>query len=554
MRIIADDIATSNITPCGQINNGQAEDYSITIRGGGPSAGTVTVSLTQGTNPSCPNQPLVFLATPAAGITSATYLWFVNNVSTGITTSSFSGSALSNNDVVTVKMVYVGACGLDSVVSSNFVVIKGNFPAAISVALTSGTNPGCANRTLGFTATATNPGTNPTYQWQVNGINVGTNADTFSSVLSTGDVVTCNLVSNSPCAVPNTASSNGITITHTTLTANVTISASTTMVCTGKPITFTSNLTNGGNNPQYQWYVNGTAVPTATGSIFTTNTLTNNDTVYVVYTSTDACVTNATDTSNRLFMSIAPVDTPNVSVAITKGSNPGCLDSLIEFTATVTNLGTNPKYEWFLNGVLIDSALVYSSNTLQSGNTVSFIATSTDGGCYTQDPVVVNTVMTLSATPPPPVISLVGNMLIANGTGNIQWFGPHGLITGATATSYHPDTTGLYYACTNNNGCYSAPSNKLLISLTGLNNYDLGQVAIYPNPSKGLLILDWNGKPVSVKLSVYNVFGQGLLYEEVKLQSQKTLDLTRFIDGMYYIVIRNENGDAATVPFVLRKN
>lgn len=554
MRIIADNITTSNITACGQISSGQAEDYSITISGGGASAGSVAVSLTQGTNPSCPSQPLTFLATPVTGITNATYEWFLNNTSTGITTNTYTSSTLNNNDIVNVKMKFLGACGFDSVTSTNFVVQKGNFPATVSIAVTSGINPGCANQTLQFTATPVNSGTAPTYQWKVNGSNVGSNADTFSAMLNNGDLVTCDMVSNSSCAVPNTATSDTITISHIMYTADVTISASNTLICAGKPIVFTSNLTDGGNNPQYQWFINSNSISSATGSMFTSSTLNNNDTVYVVYTSTDPCITNATDTSNMIVMGVAPVDTPNVSVMITQGGNPGCLDSLIEFTATVTNHGTNPTYEWFLNGNSIDSGLIYSSNTLLSGDVVTFVSTSTDGGCYTQDPVTDNITMALFSTPAPPVISLVGNMLVANPGGNVQWFGPNGMIDSATSSSYHPDTTGLYYACANNNGCLSAPSNKLLVSLTGLNNYDLNQVKIYPNPSNGLLMFDWNGKAVNVTIAVYNIYGQGLLYEQVKSQTQKTLDMTHFIDGMYFIVIKNDNGETATVPIVLRKN
>ncbi len=67
--------------------------------------------------------------------------------------------------------------------------------------------------TLTFTATATNPGTSPVYQWKVNGANVGTNNPVFTSTtLKAGNVVTCQLTSNAPCAVSQ-ATSNNITVT-----------------------------------------------------------------------------------------------------------------------------------------------------------------------------------------------------------------------------------------------------------------------------------------------------------------------------------------------------
>jgi hypothetical protein len=253
-------------------------------------------------------------------------------------------------------------------------------------------------------------------------------------------------------------------------------------------------------------------------------------------------------------MGIAPVDTPDVNVLITQGSNPGCLDSLVEFTATVADHGNNPTYNWYVNTGFVASGLVFSSNSLSNGDVVTFTSTATDGGCYTQNTVINNITMALFTTPAPAVISLLGNVLVSNVGGNLQWYGPRGIITGATSQSLSPDTAGLYYVLVNNNGCYSKPSNKLLVALTDVNTYDISGVTIYPNPTKGLLMFDWGTKPANVKLAVYNISGQGLMYEEVRSQTQKTLDLTHFINGMYYVVIRDEKGNSATVPVVVNKN
>ena len=555
MRVVSDDASTPNVTACGQLLNGQAEDYVVTIKGGGASSGSVAIALTQGTNPSCFSAPLTFTAAPGAGITNPIYTWLVNNTPVGVTTSTFSSSTLANNDIVTVKIKFTGACGFDSAISNAITVQRAaTVPATVTIALTSGTNPGCAAQNLTFVATPTNEGTTPSYQWKVNGGNAGTNSNTFSGILNNNDVVTVELVSNSSCAAPNTATSNAITISHITLTANIAITASSTLTCAGIPITFTSNLTNGGNNPQYQWFVNGTAVLTATNSVFTSSSLTNNAIVYCVYAATDVCVTNTTDTSNKITMGVAPVDTPIVNVLLTQGNNPGCLDSLVEFTATVTDHGSNPAYNWYVNTGFVASGLVFSSNNLANGDVVTFTSTATDGGCYTQNTAINNTTMALFTTPTPAVISLLGNVLVSNINGNLQWYGPRGMIVGATGQSHSPDTTGLYYVLVNNNGCYSAPSNKLLVSLTNVNTYDLSALTIYPNPTKGLLTFDWGAKPVNVKLTVYNISGQGLMYEEVRSQSQKTLDLTHFINGMYYVVIRDEQGNSATIPVVVNKN
>jgi hypothetical protein len=78
-------------------------------------------------------------------------------------------------------------------------------------------NPGntiCAGTNVTFTAAPTNGGATPSYQWKLNGSDVGTNSDTYSNAsLITGDIVTCVMTSSFACASPATAASNTITMT-----------------------------------------------------------------------------------------------------------------------------------------------------------------------------------------------------------------------------------------------------------------------------------------------------------------------------------------------------
>lgn len=557
MRIMSDRSIVSSVTACGQLGYGQAEDYSVVITGGGPTTGVVAVALTSGTNPSCFNSPLTFTATPGAGSTAIGYLWYVNNISTGVTTNTYSSTTLANNDVVKVKMYYQSACGNDSAFSNDYTVQRSaTVPSAVSIALTSGNNPGCAGQTLGFTATPTNGGTTPAYTWKVNGTAQGTNSPTFTGVFANNDAVTVDMISNSSCASPTNATSNAITVVHNTITASVTIAivSGTNPACAGSSITFEATPLNGGSNPHYQWLVNNTAIAGATNSSYTTTTLANNDVVKAVYIATDPCVANATDTSLGITLTINPVLTPLAVVNITKGSNPGCLDSLVEFTATVTNHGTNPNTFWYLNGVQIATGFTFSSTTLHNGDIITFRTVANDGGCYTAD--TLNTtpiIMSLFATPASPIISLIGNMLVANVSTPLQWYGPSGAIAGATGQSYHPTTAGSYYAKVNNGGCLSLASNTLLVSLLTVGEYNLSQVKIFPNPTTGILNFDWTGKKTTAKLEVYNIFGQGLMFMEVKEQSSATLDLSHFANGNYFVVIKDDAGKMATVKVVVSK-
>ncbi|MCC7050429.1 MAG: T9SS type A sorting domain-containing protein, partial [Bacteroidia bacterium] len=75
----------------------------------------------------------------------------------------------------------------------------------------------CQGTNVTFTATPTNGGAGPTYQWMLNDVNVGTNSTTYStSGLADGDNVKCVLTSNAVCPTGNPATS-----TVTTVTVNV---------------------------------------------------------------------------------------------------------------------------------------------------------------------------------------------------------------------------------------------------------------------------------------------------------------------------------------------
>ncbi len=72
----------------------------------------------------------------------------------------------------------------------------------------------CSGTSVTFTATPVNGGTTPSYQWKLNGGNVGTNNPVYTnSTLINNDQVSCVMTSNLCNASPTTATSNTITMT-----------------------------------------------------------------------------------------------------------------------------------------------------------------------------------------------------------------------------------------------------------------------------------------------------------------------------------------------------
>jgi hypothetical protein len=82
--------------------------------------------------------------------------------------------------------------------------------ASVSIAITTGANNSCEGTSITFTATPTNGGTTPTYQWKVNGANAGTGATFTSTTLTNGQAVTCVMTSNLPGVTGSPATSNAI--------------------------------------------------------------------------------------------------------------------------------------------------------------------------------------------------------------------------------------------------------------------------------------------------------------------------------------------------------
>lgn len=524
----------------------------------------VTIGVTGGTLPTCIDDTVTFSVTGNVNPGGApTYYWTANGTpipgATGTTYRAYQLAA--NTQIRAVMHSSAGApCAIpDSAISNAMTISYTTKTPSVNIALTVGTNPGCAGQTLQFTATPTVGGTNPLYQWFVNGsavTGVSTSNTYMNANLNNGDKVACRLTSSSLCASPSTVTSNEIEIIHQTITADITIAVAIggNPACQGKPVTFSANTSQAGANPNFQWLINGTPVAGATAPIFATSSLNNNDIVRCVLLATDPCVSNPVDTSNGITMGITPSLSPSVTATITQGKNPGCLDSLVEFTATATDLGTNPNFVWLINGTPIFPGAVFSTTALLDGNTVAVRANQTDGGCYLPDTVFSTPItMQRTQTPNPPIISLIGNQLVTNISGSFIWFGPNGQMTGGENGVLEPTELGPYYAVTNDNECYSLPSNILTITLLDVQSLGMNDMKVYPNPTTGQLVIDWKGEVVTMDIKVTDALGKVVMTDNVNKASRKTLNLERLANGIYYIILTDNEGRTGTIRVTLNK-
>ncbi|MFN8842915.1 MAG: gliding motility-associated C-terminal domain-containing protein [Chryseotalea sp.] len=377
-----------------------------------------TVSITA--NPGstvCPSTSVTFNSTITNGGTTPAYQWRINGADVlGETSSTFTTSTLSNGDVVTLRLTSNATCAIPSAVTSTGITMTVASPLTASVSVT--TAPGtsvCAGTNVTFTAVPVNGGATPTYQWILNGGDVvGQTASTFNTnTLANNDQVSVRMTSSLNCAVPATVTSSIVTMTVTnsvTPSVSITSSDADNSICAGTSVTFTATPVNGGTTPTFQWLSGGTPIAGQTGSTFVTSTLTNGEVISVSLTSNATCAAPATVTSNTIATTVLPVVTPAVTISSSDADNSICAGTSVTFTATPTNGGTTPAFQWFsgVNPIAGETNTTLTTTGLINGEQISVSLTS-NATCASPVTVASNTITTNVLPAVTPTISITSN-------------------------------------------------------------------------------------------------------------------------------------------------
>ena len=275
--------------------------------------------------------------------------------------------------------------------TSNVIVVVASKTPQVSI--TSNSTTVCPALAVTFTASPVYGGAAPLYQWKINGANAGptnNNAVFSSSSLNSGDVVSCIITSNAEyCLTSKKATSNGITMGSASPgVASVTIAATDTVICAGSLVRFTATPTNGGTIPGYKWLVNGVDAAANT-STYTTSFLKDADVVSCIITSSaNLCPGNLISTSNGIVIQVVPQKT--ASVIIAASDTLICINSLVQFNAAYQNGGTNPIFQWKVNGVNVgNNNAIFSTNSLKNNDVVSCSMMS-DVKCISNSPATSN--------------------------------------------------------------------------------------------------------------------------------------------------------------------
>jgi gliding motility-associated-like protein len=345
-------------------------------------------------SPICSGTKETFTATSANEGTAPLYQWQLNGINVGANNTTYTNSSLANGDTIRCIITSNAICttGVDT---SHSIVMQVNPVITPSTTITTPSTTICSGNQVTFTAIPTNGGTSPLYQWQLNGINIDANSNSFvSNTLVNKDNITCILTSDAACLSTPTVTSNDITITvPPTIIPSVSIAASTKNICFGNPITFTATPTKGGNTPSYQWKNNGNLVG-SNSSTYISNSLQNNDMISCVLTSSIGCTIPVTS-DNTIAMVIYPL--PIVTDGTDKTIQLGTSTSL-----DIPVTGNIASYLWTPSDGLDNP---YTENPIASPNTntVYQLQVTSVNGCTASGEVKVdvfsNLLMPNSFTP-----------------------------------------------------------------------------------------------------------------------------------------------------------
>ena len=337
---------------------------------------SVTIAITNGTNPDCAGDPITFTATPVDGGDNPVYQWKLNGNEVGTNADSYTVITPFNNDVVSCVMTSSLAEADPATVESNSITIQSAFsPDLTLLYINEFSVPAfatelsvCAGATVNFLASVNNGGNDFHYQWKLNGANVGTDNAAYSQTgFAANDVIRCEVTSNDACASPAMVGQEMTILIYDVSAATLLIDGE-SETCQGSTAYFSVNISNAGFAPSFQWKKNGIDVGTNDYS-YSDNTLITGDIISCTMMTDPACGAQVTiESSNSINMSVSDPLVPSITIS---ASYP-LSSSQNLFSASVLNEGPSPIYNWQKNSNPVGGNFnTYTDLALLPGDVIS---------------------------------------------------------------------------------------------------------------------------------------------------------------------------------------
>lgn len=325
-----------------------------------------TVSIL-GSNSACEGSVMTFNANYTGGGANPVFTWKLNNQIVGGNTASYSNSQFKNGDILTVEMKSDDACANPTTATSGPITLSIQTKRTPTISLQSIKTGICQGDSFSFQAQTTFQGTAPIYIWKVNNVSVPNSTNQFASKnLKNGDSVKVELTSSEVCLTSDKSNAFKTVAITDTVVPTIVLSGSNSF-CQGSTVNFSASTKNKGNATVFSWYVNKSKQP-AVDSLFSTSSLIDKDSVWVVLESNATCVRQAQQVSSRIVVSVSNTLIPSISIP---SINTSCTGSSIDFVSQSDNAGSSPVYSWYVNDVLQSNLLpTFSGNQFINGDKI----------------------------------------------------------------------------------------------------------------------------------------------------------------------------------------
>ena len=404
----------------------------------------------------------------AGGNPSPIFQWQKNGINIiDATNSSYVISSINPADAGNYSCIASNVC--TSATSNNAVLTVNASPLITSNPLSQNVLEG-----QGCTFSVIVSGSNLSYQWQMNNVNIsntGVFAGADTSVLNISDVTglsgnsfTC-IISGS-CYPPDSTIAAILTVSLKCIAPGVSNQPTGGTICDGSTATFT--VAPDGTSPfTYQWYKNSNLISGATINTLTLNNVKSSDAGSYQCSVNNACGNIMTNGAS-LNINLQPII---LSRLADETQCPGT-----NYIYIISAQGTGPiSYQWYRDGIAISNA----TNTIF---TLYDLSTSDDANYFCVVTNICNSKTSdnsyLSIVIPPKFSSITPNTFkcsndsilfktaVTGGISNYQWYKGNVLISGATAGNYYiknllPADSGNY-SCHTINLCGNDFANSIL--------------------------------------------------------------------------------------------
>ncbi|PXX96833.1 hypothetical protein DF185_19520 [Marinifilum breve] len=192
-----------------------------------------------------------------------------------------------------------------------------------------------------------------------------------------------------------------------------------------------------------------------------------------------------------------------------------------------------------------DQYAQYFWNDVEGTNTLDVTTTGVytlkvvaENGCSSIDEATV----TFQELPETPVVTYENGLLSSTYEEEFQWYLNDEILAGKTSQEFTPEQDGNYTVeVWNQYGCKSERSEAVEVILVGIEDLIKENISIYPNPTKGKVVIDLSNNfdySTNIQLKLFDANGKLIIQQ--KLNPITTIDLSSYSAGLYFIHFINQ--------------